>query len=267
MMSIMPHKRLILIAASALSAGLTWWTGHRWLSAFGDFGDWRLYLPPLLLVIVFAAVAGLSLALLRNRWDRLAIIAFSWGIFVAFFPASIWNLSALPVFLLLLMHASRRSIQERDERQKFNARAVVGAGTRFIVLGMFLMVSLGFYSLRAEDGITLDAVSASVQKQVDAAYETDFVREQLTDVPPSLQSQVRRDVARSVDSFIRRWLSPLAPFLPPILALVLFLGLWSVVGLIREPALWLAAGLFWVFRRTGFIVIESREVTREVVEL
>ena len=265
--TMMHTKRLVHMGAVFASSVLTWWTAHRWLSAEGQFSDWQLYLPPLLFAIVFGALAGLALALLRSRWDRIAVITSSWASFVIFFPASIWYISALPLFFFFWMDASRRSHDERLERNKIRVRNFIGVGAKLVLLGIFLMISLGFYSVRTEGGITLDAISRGVQRQVDVAYETQFVQEQLSDVPPSLQGQFRRDFARQVDAFVRRWLAPVAQFIPPILALFLFLGLWSVVWLIREPVLWVASGVFAIMRRTGFVTVTQKQVPKEVITL
>lgn len=263
----MQHKRLILIGSVIFVSIVTWWSSYGWLSAEGKFADWHRYLLPLIFVIVYAAVAGLALALLDSRWDRIAVITSSWASFVIFFPPSVWYLSALPLFFLFWMDASRRSHQERTERSKIRTRSMVGAGTRFLLLGIFLMISLGFYSVRTDGSLTLTVISEGVQRQVDSAYETDFVQGRLADVPPSLQSQFRQDVANYVETFVDRWLGPIGPYLPPILALALFLGLWSTVGLVREPVLWLAAGLFWLMRRTGFVTVTEKQVSKEVVSL
>jgi hypothetical protein len=263
----MTAKRLTVIATVIAMAVLTWWSTHRWLSQEGQFADWRLYLLPLLLGILYAAAAGLALALLRSRWDRIAVITTSWAVFVVFFPASIWYLSALPVFLAFWMEASRRNQQERDERRRLRAHVLVGAGTRFLLLGIFLMVSLGFYSLRTNGELTLDVVTRGVQQRVDNAYENDLIRNRLADVPASLQSQFRQDLAEAIESFVERWLGPVAPYLPPIFALALFLGLWSSVSLVRLPVLWIAGGLFLLMRKTGFVTVTEEDVKREIVVL
>lgn len=265
-MSVMQVKRLILIVGSLLMASLTWWSARSWLSG-SNLASWTNFLAPLLFVIGYAAVVGIALTLLPSKWDRLAIITSSWAAFILFFPASIWYLSVLPVFFLFLMESSRRSQRELKERHTFRPRIVFGAATKFILLGIFLMVSLGFYSLRTNGGITLEAVSEGVQRSVDNAYETSFIQTRLEGLSETVQAQLRRDVAGYIDAFIKDWLGPIAPALPPILALGLFLVLWSLVGIIGEPVLWVSSGLFIIMKRTGFVTVVQEQVPKDVVNL
>lgn len=260
-------KRLVLIGSVIGLAILTWRTSYRWLEVQGQFGEFSAYVWPLMAVIVFTAAIGLALMLLTSRWDRLALITASWATFALFFPPSVWYVSALPVFLAFWMGASRNIHRELEDRHTIRVWGVIGAGTRWLLLGTFLMVSLGFYSLRTGGVITLNTVSSGIRRSVDSAYDSSLVRGQLADLPPSLQAQVRRDVANYIDSFVRRWLSPLVPYLPPLLAFLLFLVLWSVVGLVRFPVLWLASGLFALMKTTGFVSVREKDVKAEVVTL
>lgn len=266
MMSEMQSKRLTLIGMVIGTAAITWWSAQQWLAS-GSLSDWRVFLVPLILIVVYAAITGIALTMLSSKWDRLAVITASWATFVLFFPANIWYLSALPLFFLFLMEASRRSRRELEERHKFRVRSVIGVGTKFILLGVFLMVSLGFFSLQAERDVTLQTVSEGVQRSVDSAYDSSIVQRQLDGLSSSVQAQLRRDVARSVDSFVQRWLGPLVPFLPPLLAFALFLILWSLVGLVREPVIWLASGFLTLMKRTGFVSVAEQQVPKEVISL
>ena len=266
-MEAVQKKRIALIASVTGCSVLVWWTAHRWLTSTGRFDDWRVFILPALATILLAAVAGLSFMLLRSRMDRVAATTAAWASFVLFFEPSRWYLTVLPVFLLLWWDGGRRIRGELDDRKRIRIPSLVGSGTKHIVLGVFLMVSLGFYLLPVSRTTDVAAVSRSIQGSFDTAYDLPIVQSQMAELPPSLQAQFRRDMARSVDQFVHKWLGPIAPYLPPLLALALFLGLWSLLGIIQWPASKLAAGMFMLLKAAGFVRMEEKDVKAHVISL
>lgn len=267
MMESMGMKRIGLIAAVAASSALMWWATHGWLATEGRFADWRLFVWPLLAVALMGAVTGLAMALLTSRWDRFAATVAAWATLPIFFPPNVWFITVLPVFAFLWLDGSRRIQRELQERHRIRVRGVLGSGLKLILLGVFLMVSLGFYLTPTGSSVDVASVSRGIQSSLESSYDLPVVRDQLADLPPSLQSQFKRDLAAGVDEYVTAWLGPIAHLIPPLLALALFLGLWGLHGLIREPVLWLAQGAFVLMRRTGFAVIGQEQVAKETLSL
>ena len=263
----MGTKRLALIASTAMLSALMWWVSHRWLGTEGRFSDWQLFLWPFIAIIIVGAISGLALLLLQSRWDRLAVTLSAWATLPIFFTPNIWYLSILPVFAFFWLDASRRMQREASERHKFRIRGILGAGVRLILLGIFLMTSLGFYLTPVGSAVNVETITRGIQNSLDDTYDSALVRGQLADLPPSLQSQFRRDLAQAVEENAQRWLGPISPALPPLFALALFLGLWGVMVFVREPTLWVATGLFTLMRRTGFVTVTEEQVPKEVVSL
>jgi hypothetical protein len=263
----MDIKRIALMAVVIVASALMWWSSHAWLTTEGRFADWKLFIWPALAVIVLGALVGLAWALLPSRLERFAVSTASWATLAVFFDPNIWYVSMLPIFLLLWLDASRRIQRETKERYKVRIRSIVGAGAKFILLGVFLLISLGFYLTPVGSSINVDTVSGSLQRTVDSSYGLPVIRDRLADLPPSLQGQFKRDMAVYVDEYAQQWLGPIASFLPPLLALALFLGLWGISGIMRELVLAVAAGLFMLLKSVGFVQIGEEDVTKEVLKL
>lgn len=260
-------KRITLILAVVVCAAITWATAEPWLASPLRFSGWLRPFWPALSVTVLAAVAGVALTLLTSRWDRLAAILASWAAFVVFWSPDIWYVTALPVFGLFWYESSRRMQDDTRDRRKIRFNAALGRGVKFLLLGAFLMVSVGFYLLPDNRSADIGTVSRGIQGSLDDAYESDIVRTQLDQLPSSLQAQFKRDMAESVDDFVHGWLGGWSGYIPPFLAFALFLALWSVSFIFREIAIWLGTLLFAILRWTKFVRVEEQDVKAEVISL
>jgi hypothetical protein len=258
-------KRIALIIVIVACATMTWATARPWLESPLRFSGWLRPFWPSLAVTVLAAVAGVAFTLLRSRWDRLAAILASWAAFILFWDADIWYLSALPLFGFLWYEASRRMQDDMHDRHTLRINAALGRGIKLILLGAFLMVSVGFFLLPANRSADIGTLSKGIRSGLDDAYDTTVVRDQLAQLPPSLQAQFKADLGKSVDDFIHQQLGGWGNYIPPFLAFALFLALWSVAFIFRELAIWLGTGLFWLLRATKFIKVEEKEVKALVV--
>lgn len=260
-------KRISLIIAIVVCAALTWASAKPWLESPLRFSGWLRPFWPALAVTVLAAIAGVSFILLESRWDRLAAICASWATFILFWKPDVWYATALPLFAFLWYEASRRMRNDMLDRRKLRINSAIGHGATFVLLGAFLMVSLGFYLLPVNHTADVNVVRKGVQGSLDSAYDTQIVRSQLEQLPASLQAQFKKDIASSIDAFIHDSVGPWSAYIPPFLAFALFLSLWSVSFILRELAIWLGVGIFALLRLTKFIRIEQKDVTAEVVTL
>lgn len=261
------YKRIGLIVSVVVCAALTWAAAKPWLESPLRFDSWTVAFWPALAVTILAAVASVAFALMPAKLDRLAALLASWAIFIFFWRPDVWYLSALPIFGFFWWEAGRRIREHLAAVRVIHIRSSLGQGVKFILLGAFLMVSVGFYLLPANREADIRTVSRGAQEALESAYDNPFVEEQLSQLPPSLQAQFKRDMARSVDGIIHNLLGPFANYVPPFLAFALFLALWSVSFIFREAALWLGVGLFWLLKRTGFVKIETKQIEAETIRI
>ncbi len=260
-------KRIALITAVVVCATITWATAKPWLEDPLRFSGWVVIVVPAIAVSLLAAVTGVAWALLPGRLDRVAAILASWASLIIFWKPDVWYVSALPLFLLLWYEASRRIRNDLANRRRVLIKAVLGRGLTFILLGAFLMISVGFYLLPASREADLKTISDGIQSGLEDAYDSPFVRDQLADLPPSMQNQFKSDIARSVDEWVHKWLGPVAGYVPPFLAFALFLTLWSTGFLFREIAAWAGVGIWMLLRATKFITVTEEDGKVESVTL
>ncbi|MCC6934325.1 MAG: hypothetical protein IT406_01335 [Candidatus Yanofskybacteria bacterium] len=266
-MKAIDYKRIGLIVAVALCATLTWAAARSWLEGPARFSSWEAALVPSLAVVLFAAVAAIAWMLLDRPLERLASMLASWATFIVFWKPDIWYLSALPVLLFFWYEASRRIQGDMVDRRKLRVNATLGQGAKFILLGAFLMASLGFYLLPSSRTADFRVVSKGLQSSLESTYDQPLVQQQLSQLPSGMQVQVKRDLARFVDDWVKGVLGPLGPLVPPILAFALFLALWSVSFIYREAAIWVGVGLFALLKAVKFVRVEERDVKAEVLSL
>lgn len=260
-------KRIALILAVGLCATLTWAATHTWLLREGRFSDLSVMLWPALALTLLASVTALAWALLDAKLDRLAALLLSWATFIIFWQPNIWYVSALPIFGLFWWEAARRIRADLIDRRRLRVYAILGSGMKFILFGVFLMVSVGFYLLPSSQQSGVASVSEGIQSSLDNAYEAPLVEQQLAELPSAVRSQFKRELAASIDKTVRAYLGPFASFIPPMLAFGLFLVLWSLSFVFRELALGLGMLLFWALRTSGFVRIKEQDIKAEVLSL
>jgi len=260
-------KRIACITAVALTSTLVWATAKPWLESPFRFSGYSIVLWPALTFTLASAVTGLAWMLLESRMDRLAAILASWATFILFWRPDIWYLSMLPVFAGLWYLAARRIRVDVLDRHKVRVMNSLGTGMMPLMLGTCLMLSLGFYLLPAYHTVDARDVSVGLQSQIDTVYGNPLIEAQLSQLPDSMQAQVKSDLTKTVDGWVKRFLGPLGPYLPPLLAFGLFLVLWSFLFMFRELAIWLGALLFMALKATRFVSVQEQEVKAEVLVL
>ncbi len=262
-----PLKRIALITAIALSSTLLWAAAKPWLENPLRFAGYAIILWPALALVLQGAVAGVAWLMLDGVPERMAAILASWATFVIFWRPDIWYISMLPLFAGLWYLSARRIRNDITDRHKLRITTSLGTGMTPLYLGTFLMLSLGFYLLPAYHTVGAGDVSAGVQSQIQSAYDNPLITAQLDTLPAGMRVQVKADLSQQADVYVKRFLGPLGPFLPPLLAFALFLVLWSFLFIFRELAVWTGALLFWVLKTTKFVRIEEKDIKAQVLVL
>lgn len=261
------YKRIGLIVATVICAMVAWAVARQALLVPFSSNGLVSVAFSVFVVVLLVSVAGIAFALLERRWDRWAVIFASWAVFPVFWAPDIWYASILPLFALSWYLGGRAIRANMDQRRKLDVGASVNAGMKFILLGVFLMLSLGFYLLPQSQETGLGDVSKGIQETVEIALQNPVVAGRLAELPPDVQRQFKSDLFSAVDSLVHQWLGPLGAFLPPILAFALFLALWGASFAFRWPARWLTGGIFWVLVKTGFVRIEEKSVPAEIIRI
>lgn len=260
-------KRILIILAVVTSTTLVWLTAKPWLEDPLGFSSYTALLWPSLALVLASSVTGLAWMMLESTTDRVAAMLASWASFVLFWNPDIWYVSMLPLFAGLWYLAASRIRSDLSDRHTLRIRTSLGAGLTPLMLGTFLMLSLGFYLLPANQMIGPAQVSEGIQGHLEGAYENPAIVAQLNQLPPALRAQVKADIGKKVDQYAQRFLGPFGKFLPPLLAFGLFLVLWSTLFIYRELAIWFGSVLFRVLTWSGFVRIVEKDVKAQALEL
>jgi hypothetical protein len=260
-------KQAVLVIASILASCVVWWAAQAWLHEPDRFTSLRVMALPLLEIALATSVTLIAWVLLGNYRYRLAATLGSWATFILFFDPNLWFLSVLPVMAYFWFEAGRRVDHDLQDRLKVRIRVTVRQAGRLILVGYFLMISLGFFLMPSSQEVGIETVQEGVRTSVESTYKQDLVAKQLAQLPKSAQAQIRKDIGGQIDMWVERLLGPFGTFIPPILAFMLFLSLYSVSLLFRLIAEPVAVMLFEVLLKMGFVKIVSVQVSSEGIQL
>ena len=259
-------KRIVLISVAILGSALSWLVTHSWLASENRFSDINA-------IVIFALALSLCAALISIAWmfldkwyERGIVIAVSWIVFVIFWPFAL-SLSALVVIGLLWWSAAQEVQNDLASRRQIQIRTVLGSSVRLILMAMFLSVSLGFYLSPDTQTAGLQTVSMGIKGQIEHVFQSSFIDDRISTLPPSLQKQFRTDVITAIDSTVKQYLGPVAHYIPSVLALGFFVVLWGFGWIFRQLALWMATAIFAILKRIGFIKIVTYKIDAEKVEI
>lgn len=265
----MPKKIVILIAVFA--AFLAFWiAANIWLdnpaSALNDYSRW---IVPLVFMIVSSAVLALAILLVNKDWKW--ILAYSAGallpgLFVAGF-GSLTVIGGLAGMGVLIGLAAQKIRGESETRIRVNINAMIGSGTRFILAGVIVFLSVAYYvSPAVQISKETRQLPPTIIEMIQGLTRK-LIGNELAVLPPKERAQAERTVVREVLDQMNDIAGPYLKFLPFILAVGLFLLLQSLNFLFAWLAGILAASIFWFLAKTGFVKIEKKLIEGEKISL
>ena len=259
-------KKTILIGVAILGSALSWLVTHSWLASENRFSNTNA-------IVIFTLALSLSVALISIAWmfldkwyERGIVIVGSWIAFTILWPSAL-SLLVIVVIGLLWWSAAQEVQNDLANRRQIQIRTVLGSPIRLILMAMFLSVSLGFYLSPDTQTAGLQTVSMGIKGQIEHVFQSSFIDDRISTLPPSLQKQFRADVITAIDSTVKQYLGPVAHYIPSVLALGFFVVLWGFGWIFRQLALWMATAIFAILKRIGFIKIVTHKIDAEKVEI
>jgi hypothetical protein len=256
-----------LAIASILASCVVWWAAQDWLHTPDRFTSFEAMAWPALAIALATSVVLVAWVLMTSRMLRLLATLGSWATFILFFDPNIWFLSVLPVMALLWFEAGRRIEHDLQDRLTIRIGTTVRQAGKLILVGYFLMISLGFFLMPSSQEAGIESVQEGVRTSVESSYKQDLVVRQLSQLPQSAQAQIRKEIGAQIDTWVERLLGPFSSFIPPILAFVLFLSLYGVNIIFRLVAEPMAVLWFKLLLALGFVRIVSVQVESQGLEL
>lgn len=228
--------------------------------------DERIWLKPLIILVMFVAVQGLALLLAGSRPWRWGIILVSALPYFAVFEFGKFYWTVLPVIILLQMYAGHAIHTEVSERIKINIRQIMDRSLPSLVTSILVMISLAFFLSPATQTTASQQELPPSAKAVIEKTVSIFAGEQLQNLPPdqrrSFLNQATGEVFKQFNNIFR----PYFKYFPPILAFGLFLILQGLSFVFVWLATFVAIVLFAVFKKLGFIKITKASVEAERIE-
>lgn len=259
-------SRAIWLILVGLVSLLFWFWVKPWIeSPLQLSADYNTWIKPVVALVILVAIEGLVLLMVTQRYWRWGItIAASVPYFVVFgLHGLYWTV--VPIAVLLQMYAGHEIHSEADERLKVNIKQTMRRGLPFIVTSILIMISFAFYlgpatQLAAHQQELSPSVKSIVERTVSI-----FASPEIKNLPPAQRQSFLTQVAGEVIGQFNYILKPYFKYLPPILAFSLFLVLQGLSFIFVWLATGIAALLFMVLKKSGFIRI--RLVQKESEEL
>lgn len=260
-------KKISIIAAVTIIAILFWLSLVPWLREGAKFQHVSVWLPPLLALCVLAGSMAIGILLLdQKRWWALMAFLAGAPILVLFGIQYIYLvfLGFLALFVLVAGHNMKRELLER---YKLDVGVMARAGMRSIVMPFLIGISFVYYfspqlQTRAKDGLFPQSfqqtIAVGVQKFVEGSGEA----------PPGYNTKTAANQA--VDNTFGRintYLRPYQAYLPPLLAFGLFIILLGLGFLFNWLGTLVARLWFVILRKSGFVIIEEKDVKAETIKL
>ncbi|MEK7194778.1 MAG: hypothetical protein AAB561_01330 [Patescibacteria group bacterium] len=265
----MPKKIVILLAVFA--AFLAFWiAANIWLdnpaSALNDYSRW---IVPLVLMIASSAILALAILLVNKDWKWILVYSAAVilpGLFVVGF-GSLTVIGGLAGMGALISGAAQKIRNESETRIRVNINAMIGSGTRFILAGAIVFLSVAYY---ASPAVQISKETRQLPPTIIEMIQgltRRLVGDELAILPAKERAQAEKTVVREVLDQINDLAGPYLKFLPFILAIGLFLLLQSLNFIFAWLAGLIAAGVFWILIKVNFIKIEKVMIEGEKISL
>ena len=261
------YKRSILLVSVGILSVLFWVWAKPWIeNPLRLSWDERIWLKPLIMLVIFVAVQGLALLMAGSRLWRWGIILISALPYFVVFEFGKFYWTALPVMILLQMYAGHAIHTEAGERTKINIRQIMDRGLPSLVTSILVMISLAFFLSPATQAAAQKQELPAGTKAVVEKSVSIFAGEQLQNLSPdqkrSLVNQATGETLKQFNNILK----PYFKYFPPILAFGLFLILQGLSFIFVWIGTAISVLLFRVLKKSGVVRILVAQKEAEELE-
>lgn len=258
------YKKVSILAAIVLIASWFWYVVRQWIGdpgiSWSQYQDWLWPILLLTLLVALKSIAYLLLSDSRWRWGVLAAVALPFFFFFGFKLSYTLGVVAIVLFNFFAMESIR---DEAKARIRINAMPMLKRGIPALVTSLLLALSFAYYES--------PAVQASVQSKTLPSFIAETVRGtarqflsgQLQDVPPAQRTAAENQVVAETMSLINNLVRPYRQFIPPALALGIFLILQGLSFIFVWLAAWMGWALFTVLRKANIVRVGKTSIEAE----
>lgn len=253
-------KRVVLLVVVLLLAIFFWGSAGKWIGDpvhFYQLSAWRW---PLLAFVLYLTGFALAILLLTPWRYQLALGVINLAVFFFFF--GFHQLSLVGALIAILFQIwSRHQIQfEGQNRLRFSIVSVINSGLPRLIVSFLILLSLGYYLNGDIQSLSQKRELPSTAKQVVQVVVGSVFKAEVEKDPG-----LARNLTNVVWAETNKLLLPFFHFLPPLVALGLFLLLYGLSSIF----LWLTVGLSWIVWRllkyAGLVKITVEERAADTV--
>ncbi len=220
--------------------------------------------PQSIINLIFqAALVTFGLMLFRERKWSLVLAAIPSLVYLLQFGFTYLNLIGAGVFILFILGARFNAIQELGERTKINSRLILRRSLPLVVIGYFILISFAAYQSPVLETIKNTERLPSVSEVFIRNVVESTIGSRVGDL--GQKEQIVNQVAAETIGEINTFLRPYFKYAPPALAFGLFLVLWGISWIFVWLSVFMGMGIFWILKKTGFIMIKERDVKAEAL--
>lgn len=262
----MSISKKIAIVGLVFAASLVFWLSAKsWLADPLNFGDYNVWLTPVLLLSFLASVLTLSFMIFEDYYFELLIAAVSGlPIILVFGFNSLFILGFVLVFLFNFL-AMKRIGKEADNNLKLRTSHTLRRGLPKVIMPILIAFSFAYFLSPQAQSLARDKeLPAAISQAVEKTAEV-LTGNQLNDLSPLERQKIQGELATKTLETVRSLYQRYSAFLPPILAFGLFLALKSLSFVFVWLGLLFAYLLFFMLKKIGLIEITEVEAKKEKV--
>lgn len=262
----MTKKAILMIAVMILAVGF-WIAAKPWVASPLRLSiDSKVWVWPLVLLVVLAAVEGLAMLIIQDKRLKFGMIALSGLPYLAVFGADKYYLVAYAILLALSWSSVTNIREEASERIKINIKQIMRRGLPNLITAILIMISFAYFlSPSTQASARKQQLPDSVRQIVAKSVET-FAGGQLRQIPPGERQSFLNQATNEVMSQFTTFLKPYFKYLPPILAFGLFLVLQGLAFIFVWLAILAAILIFEILKKFGTIQIRVAQKEAEELE-
>lgn len=236
------------------------------------------HIVSIIYVTFLLAIMGLGFAVFNFYWEALiGLVCAALG-FLLGAGFSNLNLAVAGLIILLGLYSRMNISREVSQRIKVKSRGIIGAGLMPLIIAMAMGVSvIGYQSglladLAQEERVP--SASESFVKSIigklinsNVKIDTNGIRKSIVNITPTTDENLKKNIineaTKSVLGDVNSTLKPYFKYAKIIGATSLFLILMSLSWIFYWLTIWTGMLLLIIFRITGLIWVEERDIKAE----
>ncbi|MEK7124835.1 MAG: hypothetical protein AAB864_00320 [Patescibacteria group bacterium] len=262
------HKKIGILVIVLLVASWFWYVVRQWIDAPGiSWNQYHDWLWPILLLTLLVAVKSIAYLLLsdsRWRWGVLAAAALPFFFFFGFKLIYTAGVAAILLFNFFAMESIR---DEAKARVRISAMPMLKRGIPALVTSLLLATSFAYYESPAVQASVQSKALPPFIRETVSTTARQFLSGQLQGVSPAQRTAAENQVVAETMSLINNLVRPYRQFIPPALALGMFLILQGLSFIFVWLAAFIGWALFMVLRKTNVVKIEKTNIEAERIVL